>query len=655
MATSIPHSPRTALICGPYLSGKTSVFEALLTEAGALQPHASAQSAFTIADHSPEALAHGMSTEMNVATADYLEESWTFIDVPGSVELGQEMRDAMDVADIAVVVVDPDPAKAVTFASHLKALENADIPHVIFINKFDRYDNSARELMEAFQAVSSKPLLLREIPIHEGGQVTGYVDLVSERAFQWEEGKPSTLIKLPETVLDREAEARTEMLEGLADFDDGLLEKLLEDVTPSTTEVYDDMTKDLAEDLVVPVFFGSATQRHGIHRLMKSLRHDAPDVTRTAARMGVSGDSAQLKVLKTLQAGHAGKMSIARVMSGTLKSGDTLNGERPAGINTIFGGKLTPVKEAGVGAVVGLTKLDSVQTGDLLTPTGRSATKLAPIAPAFAQAIKATRRADDVKLGDNLRKLMDEDRSLSVAFDAVNSVQVLEGQGEMHLKLCLERLENRTGLKVDVSPPEVAYRETIRKPAEKRVRHKKQSGGHGEFGEVEIKIAPVARGAGNAFNETIHGGAVPRQYLSAVEHGVTDALEKGPLGYPVVDVSATLTDGKHHSVDSSEMAFRKAAGQAMREALADAKPVKLEPINAVSIAVPDQFIAGVQKIVMGRRGQILGIEARDGWTGWEQVQCQIPAAEMGDLIMELRSATMGVGSFTSEFDHLQDV
>ncbi len=655
MATTPPHSPRTALICGPYLSGKTSLFEALLAEAGALQPHASAQSAFTIADHSPEALAHGMGTEMNVATADYLGESWTFIDVPGSVELGQEMQDAMDVADIAVLVVEPDPAKVVTFASHLKALEQADIPHVIFINKFDKHDNSARELMEAFQAVSSKPLLLREVPIHEDGQVTGYVDLVSERAFHWQEGKPSTLIQLPETVLDRETEARTEMLEGLADFDDALLEKLLEDVTPTSDEVYSDISKDLARDLVVPVFFGSATHNHGVHRLMKSLRHDAPDVTATAARLGASGTASQVKVFKTLQAGHAGKMSMARVLGGTLTTGDTLNSERPAGMNAIFGGKLSPVKDAPAGSVVGLTKLDSAATGDMLTNTGRTATDRAALAPSYAQAIKAASRADDVKLGDNLKKLLDEDRSLSVRFDTLNGVQVLEGQGEMHLKLCLERLENRTGLKVDAETPQVAYRETIRTAAEKRVRHKKQSGGHGEFGEVEIKIAPVARGDGNAFDEKIHGGAVPRQYIPAVKHGVDDALEKGPLGYPVVDVSVTLTDGKHHSVDSSEMAFRKAGGQAMRDALADAKPVQLEPINAVKIKVPDQFISGVQKIVMGRRGQILGFEALGGWTGWEEVQCQIPASEMGDLIMELRSATMGVGSFTAEFDHLQDM
>ena len=654
MASS-SHSPRTALICGPYLSGKTSLFEALLIEAGALQPHAGGQGAFTMADRSPEALAHGMSTEMNVAQAQYLGEDWSFIDVPGSVELGQEMRDAMDVADVAVVVVEPEPEKAVTFAAHLKALEEAEIPHVIFINKFDRHDASARELMEAFQAVSSKPLVLREVPIHEDGKVTGYVDLVSERAFKWEEGKPSTLIKLPEAVKDREEEARTEMLESLADFDDGLLEKLLEDVAPSTAEVYDDMAKELAEDLVVPVFFGSATQNHGVHRLMKSLRHDAPDVSATVARQGLEGDETRVKVFKTLQAGHAGKLSLARVMTGTLKAGDTLDGARPAGINSVFGQKLSAVKEVPAGAVVGLTKLDSAVTGDTLTNDGRTPCERPPLPAAYAKAIKAASRSDDVKISDNLKKLMDEDRSLSLRFDAVNGVQVLEGQGDMHLRLCMERLENRAGLKVDSEAPEVSYRETIRKPAEKRVRHKKQSGGHGEFGEVAIKITPVGRGEGNSFAETIHGGSVPRQYFPAVENGVNDALAKGPKGYPVVDVSVTLTDGKSHSVDSSEMAFRKAGAQAMREALADAKPVQLEPINAVTFQVPDQFIAGVQKIVSGRRGHILGFDTRDGWPGWQEVQCHMPAAEMGDLIMELRSATMGVGSFKSEFDHLQDM
>ncbi len=653
MATSHPSSPRTALICGPYQSGKSTLFEALLAESGAHTQHGGG---LTLADSTDEAKAHTMSTEMNVASTDYLGESWTFIDCPGSVELAQEMNGAIDVADIAVVVVEPDEDKALALASCLKALDAAGVPHIVFINKFDKKNLSVRALLQAFQGASEHPMVLREIPIHEGDAITGHIDLVSERAFHWEDGAHSSLIKLPEGEASREAEARTEMMESLADFDDGLLEKLLEDVEPSKSELYDNLTNDLSSNLVVPVFFGSAEQGHGIMRLMKALRHDAPDIQATAKRLGIEqGDEPRVKVFKTLHAGHAGKVSIARVMSGQLNTGDLLAGARPSGMNSLFGRKMDTISQAGTGDVVGLTKLDAVATGDLLTKDSREGAKSTPLSPLFSLAIKTEKRGDDVKLPEALRKLLDEDPSLSAEFDDATGEQVLRGQGAVQLGLVLEKLKSRFGLKVTATAPRVAYCESIRKPVTKKVRHKKQSGGHGEFGEVELKVSPRSRGAGFEFSDSIHGGVVPRQYFSAVENGVQDAMAKGPQGFQVVDVAVELTDGKHHSVDSSEMAFRKAGAQAMREALAAAGPVMLEPINNVKVAVPDAFISSIQKIIIGRRGQIFGLEARDGWEGWEEVNAQIPAAEMQDLITEIRSVTLGVGSFETSFDHLQEV
>ena len=653
MPVSHPSSPRTALICGPYQSGKSTLFEALLAETGAHSRHGDA---LTLADSSPEARAHAMSTELNVATAEYLGETWTFIDAPGSIELMQEAAGALDVADIAVVVMDPEAEKARALAGWLKALDAAGVPHMIFINKFDKPNLSLRELMQAFQSASAHPLVLREIPIREGDRITGHVDLVSERAFHWEEGAHSSLISLPETVANREAQARTEMLESLADFDDGLLEKLLEDVEPRKSEVYENMGRDLAENLVVPVFFGSASDGHGILRLMKALRHDAPDISVTAARLGVKEDgNLRLKVFKTQHAGHTGKVSLARVLTGTLAAGEPVAGARPSGLNRVFGARLSNIGAASAGDVVALTKLDDVKTGDLATSDGREPGRTEPAMPLFGLAIRAMKRGDDVKLPEALRKLQDEDPSLTAEIDEATGEHVLRGQGDGHLRLALERLENRFGLKVEAKTPRVAYRETIRKPVTKRYRHKKQSGGHGEFGEVEIKLSPRARGEGFLFTESIHGGVVPKQYHPAVEAGIRDAMQTGPMGNPVVDVAVELTDGKHHSVDSSEMAFRKAGAQAMREALAEAGPVMLEPINAVRIAVPDEHIAAIQKIVTSRRGQIFGLEAKDGWDGWEEVVAQIPAAEMHDLITEIRSVTQGAGSYGCAFDHLQEL
>ena len=658
MSVSQKSSPRCALICGPYLSGKTTLFEALLAEAGALQPHSSPNSPFVLGDSSPEARAHSMSTEMNVASAEYLGESWTFLDCPGSVELLQETRNAMCVADIAVVVVEPNPDKAITLATYLKLLDDLSVPHIVFINKFDKKNVSVRALMEAFQSATEKPLLLREIPIRDGEDVIGHVDLVSERAYHWEENKPSVLMSLPEKLVEREAEARTELFENLADFDDELLEKLLEDVVPTSQEIYANLATDLANNLVVPVFFGSATHGNGIRRLMKALRHEAPHIAATAARLGMSdGDATQVRIFKTIHAGHAGKLSIGRVMCGTLASGDLLNKERPASINRIFGRKLEAVNQATTGDIVGLTKLDDARTGDTLTPQGKAEDDgfSSPPTPLFSLAIKTVNRGDDVKLPDNLKKVLEEDPSLCTEIDEHTGEQVLRGQGETHLKLCLERLKNRSGLEVVSALPSVAYRETIRKKVQKRVRHRKQSGGHGEFGEVELLVAPMARGKGFNFVEAIHGGAVPRQYFPAVKTGIGDAMIKGALGFPVVDVEVTLTDGKHHSVDSSELAFRKAGAQAMREALVAARPVQLEPVNQVSILVPSAYIASIQKIVLGRRGKIFRLEVKDGWPGWDEVSCQIPASAMQNLIIEIRSVTMGVGTFEAKFDHMQEI
>ncbi len=648
-----PSSPRTALICGPYQSGKSTLFEALLAEAGAHKRHGAGLS---LADQSPEAQAHGMSTEMNLASFDYLGEAWTLIDCPGSVELMQEAAGALDIADIAVVVVEPEEGKVRALAGWLKLLDVADVPHMVFINKFDRPNLSLRALLQAFQGASAHPLVLREIPIREGERVTGHVDLVSERAFHWEEGAHSSLIPLPEAAAGREAEARSELLESLADFDDTLLEKLLEDVEPEQSEIYENIGRDLAENLVVPVFFGSALEGHGILRLMKALRHDAPDISVTAERLGVAQDGTmRLKVFKTRHAGHAGKVSLARILSGRLGAGESVAGARPSGMSRVFAGKLTGIAQAVAGEVVALTRLEEVSTGDLLTGEAREASATPPPPPQFSLAIRAERRGDDVKLPEALAKLMDEDPSLTAAFDESTGEHVLHGQGDTQLRLALEKLKGRFGLEVSASPPRIACRETILKPVITRYRHKKQSGGHGEFGEVELKLRPLARGEGFAFSESIHGGVVPKQYHAAVEAGVRDALQSGPMGNPVIDLAVELTDGKHHSVDSSEMAFRRAAAQATRNALGEAGTVMLEPIHAVRLSVPDEYIAAVQKIVTARRGQILGLEAKEGWEGWQEVVAQMPAAEMHDLIVELRSATQGAGSFTAEFDRLQEV
>jgi len=664
MPLSRPSTPRAALVCGPYLSGKSTLFEALLGETDSLKKRPSPDAGFTVADQAPEARTHGVSTETNIATTQYLGQTWTFLDCPGSVELMGETRAAASVADIAVVVAEPGPDKAVLLQAYFSMLDGLGVPHILFINKFDKNEVSARALLAAFQTASARPLVLREIPIREGGRITGHVDLVSERAFHWQEGKPSSLIALPDALHPREDEARSLLFESLADFDDTLLEKLLEDVTPSSDEIYDNLARDLSANLVVPVFFGSALHGNGVHRLMKALRHESPDVTMTAERQGIKAAGGRLvRVFKTVQAGHAGKVSVGRVMRGEITDGDTLDGARPAGLRRMFGQKMIPVHQLAAGDVAGFTKLEDARTGDLLGPDSKVKSETGRTPPLFSLAIKTAKRGDEVKLPDALQKILAEDPTLFSSFDEMTGDHILQGQGEMHLALALERLHNRAGLEVEGAPCKIAYRETIRKPVTKRVRHKKQSGGHGEFGEVELKLTPIARGEGFRFHDEIKGGVVPRQYIPAIKAGILETMKTGAQGFPLVDVEVVLTDGKFHSVDSSELAFRKAAAEAMREALASAGSILLEPVNKVTIIVPGQYIAAVQKVVLAHRGQIFGFSDSTGQSagemvgqiGYDGISCQIPAAEMQTLITEIRAKTMGTGTFEASFDHLQEL
>jgi len=521
----------------------------------------------------------------------------------------------------------------------------------------DQAEASVRATFEALQSVSSRPLLLREIPMrNDAGEITGMVDLVSERAWKWNPHKPSDLISLPDNLKDDEELARTEMLESLADFDDHLMEELLEDVVPSTDEIYENLTKDLQKDLIVPVFFGSAENENGINRLLKALRHETPDASITADRLGVDGSGgAVAQIFKTVHAGHSGKMSLARVWSGEVKDGMGLNGDRVGGISGLVGKTTTKKTSAKAGEVVAFGRMENAKTGDLLGESGKiDCDWPEPPAPLYGFAINAEKQSDEVKLPGALAKLAEEDPSLHAAHSDDTGEYVLTGQGEVHLQIALSRMKGEYGLGVAHQRPMVPYKETIRKPASQQSRHKKQSGGHGEFGDVHLEIKPLPRGSGFNFSDTITGGVVPKQYIPAVEKGVIGTLGRGPLGFQVVDLAVTLTDGGFHAVDSSDMAFQKAAASGMREAMPNCSPVLLEPILNVRVSVPTEFTSKVQRMVSGRRGQILGFDAKEGWQGWDEVQAMMPQAEISDLIVELRSQSLGVGTYTYEFDHLQE-
>jgi elongation factor G len=591
-------------------------------------------------------------------------DSYTFIDCPGSVEFAHDMRAALPAVDAAVVVCEADEKKLPQLQIILRELEDLKIPRFLFLNKIDRANKRIRETLATLQPASRVPLVLRQIPIWNGELIEGFVDLALERAFVYREHKASEVVTLDGGNLDRGKEARFSMLEKLADHDDALMEQLLEDIQPPRDAVFDDLARELREGQICPVLLGSASRENGVLRLMKALRHEAPDVAATAARLGVPASKDALGyVFKTLHLQHGGKLSLTRLFAGHLEDGATLQASsgqsaRVSGIFAAGASQDGKRSSAEAGDTVALGKLDTIKTGDTVG-SGKTAPAalltIEPLPPVLAISIAATDRKDDVKLGQALVRLNEEDPSLTMVQNPRTHDTVLWGHGEMHLRVALERLHERFGVNVKSHPPAIGYQETIRKSITQRGRHKKQSGGHGQFGDVVLDIKPLPRGEGFQFAEKVVGGAVPRNYIPAVEEGVIDGLTRGPLGFPVTDLAVTLTDGSYHSVDSSDLAFRTAARVGLSEGLPQCQPVLLEPIHSVEIVCPTDATAKINAILSARRGQILSFDTRDGWQGWDCVRALMPESEIGELIVELRSATAGAGSFTRQFDHMAEV
>lgn len=653
---------RAIAIVGPGGAGKTSLAEALLFAAGTTSRQGNVADGTSVGDSSPEARARRGSTELNLLHCDFLGDRLHLIDCPGSVGFSADGQLALAVADLALVVVDPDPERAPLAEPALRLVERLGVPHMIFVNKIDAAHGSIQELLEALQPLSQHPLLARHIPIRGAqvsGPITGFVDVALERAYHYRPGQPSEQTDIPADLLDRKKAARFQMMERLADHDDVLLEQLLMDETPDPQAVLADLTRETAEGLAVPVLFGSALNGWGIRRLLKAFRHDVPGPAAAAARLGVQGTAAF--VFKVSHAGAMGRLAMVRLVSGTLKEGQELatSGDRLR-VGTLLevqGDRTAKIAEGRSGDVLAIAKLEGVAPGAWLTQSGLAPPEPAVAAPVanYALAIATRDRKDDVRLSSALHKLTEEDPALAWEQDEALHETRLLGINDEHLKVALERLKRRYGVVVETRSPAIGYKETIRGFVTQRGRHKKQSGGHGQFGDVVIEVRPLPRGEGFQFGDRISGGVVPRQYFPAVEAGVRDAMQKGPNGFPVVDVAVTLTDGSYHSVDSSEIAFRTAGRMAMSEALAAAQPLLLEPVMRVTVHCPGSATSRVTSAISSRRGQMLGLAPREGWARWDDVDALIPQAELQGLDAELRSISHGLASYEAAFDHLAEV
>ncbi|MEO8894231.1 MAG: elongation factor G, partial [Coleofasciculaceae cyanobacterium] len=495
-------------------------------------------------------------------------------------------------------------------------------------------------------------------PIGKGEQLVGFIDLVTEQAYHYHPGAPADPVPLPESLKEEEKATRAQMLEALANFDDHLLEELLEEIEPPTDEILQDLKMELGADLIVPVFIGCAEQDYGVRPLIDALLREAPTPETTQKRRKISGNAQTVaQVLKTYYTPQGGKLSLVRVWQGQLKDGMTLNNVRVGGLYRLLGHQHSSISQAEVGEIVALGRMEGIQTSQTLTSNGNQVElpRANSLVPVYALAIAPEQRKDEVKLSAALTKLLEEDPSLAWEQHGDTHEVILWGQGEIHLQVALDRLRRKYNLPMTTQLPRIPYKETIRKSASSHGRYKHQSGGHGQFGDVHLDIKPLPRGEGFNFAQTIVGGVVPKQYIPGVETGVREYLIHGPLGFPVVDVAVTLTSGSYHNVDSSEQAFKQAARLAMTQGMPNCEPTLLEPIMTIEVCAPQEYTSKVLQLVSGRRGQIVGYEGRSDWSGWDCVSGYLPQAEMHDFIVELRSLTLGIGFFNWQYDHLQEV
>ncbi|MBQ4825428.1 elongation factor G [Leisingera sp. HS039] len=582
----------------------------------------------------------------------FMGEDWAAIDIAGGADNLAQAGPALAASDAAVLCVPADAGAAVLSAPYLRKLEEAGIPAFLFVNRMDQAADRVAEIVAALQAYCSHNIILRQVPIREDGQVVGAVDLISERAWQYQEGKPSALIELPVAMYAREQEARTELLEALADFDDTLLEELIEDQKVMPEEVYDVATKVLQHNDLVPALMGSAEHKNGILRLMKSLRHEAPDVGVALERLSQDGAVVAVGCMADLVK-HLGKTVMVRALDIGMGNGAPVGGAA-LGSLTGIGGAVNNAFQAGdIGQAV---KSDHLNLGFAYGPEGAAPLPdwAQPRPSTFRRVITPLNERDDARLSGALERLAEIDPALVVGQDEASGHLLLNLQGPLHMRRIKQALKDEFGVEVEEGQVPPALRETISKSVQIQYRHRKQSGGAGQFADVVIKVKPLPRGSGFVFEETVKGGAVPKNYIPSVEAGAREALAQGLNGHPVVDVCVTLKDGKHHSVDSSDYAFRTAGKNAVREALSEAGAVLLQPIMRVHIHVPSVFTGGLVPVVSGMKGQILGFEAEDGVAGWDVFETLLPMSAQDNLCNTLASATRGTGWFSTDFDHYEE-
>jgi elongation factor G len=597
---------------------------------------------------------------LNLTEFSFGNETWCALDAPGGGEALPHVQNALLASDACILCVSPTPDDAVLAAPYLRIIEASGTPCILFVNRMDEPRGRLRDVIAALQDYAGHTLLLRQIPIREGDKIVGSCDLISERAWRYREGQTSALIAIPESAAEREHEARAELLEHLSEFDDWLLEELIEDREPPSDALYAISTRVLRENRVVPVLIGAASHGNGMMRLMKALRHEAPPVEALRERLAQGSAGGPKLAAVSFHAYHrqnVGKTVLVRALGEGLKQGALLGGSGLGAVQDPANGRSTTTITPAAGDVFATVKSDHLPIPALLSADAVVAPPewTEPPTPMLERILVPGSERDENKLSETLAKLSEADRGLKVMQEEGTGAQLICAQGPMHLRDLCRTLSDVFHIAVTDRSPNPIYRETISKPAEVHYRHRKQTGGAGQFADVKLSVHPNGRGQGFSFGETVKGGAVPRNYIPAVEAGAREAMDKGPLGFQVIDIGVTLTDGQHHTVDSSEYAFRTASKMGVRQALSEGSAVLMQPVFRSEIHIPSVYSGSLVQIVSALKGQVLGFDRDETAKGWDIFRALVPGGALDELARSLRSATQGIGYFSKTFDHFEEL
>lgn len=653
---------RNICLLGHGSAGKTSVAEAMLYISGGTDRLGTVGEGNTVLDYDPEEARRGYSVQAAVAPVMWKDTKINVIDAPGYLGFAGEVKEAVRVADSAVIVVDGKAGIEVGTELAWDAATDAGIPKAFFVNKFDdpecRFNRVFTELHDAF-GVSVCPLM---IPMVEGDKVEGFIKLIDKKTYVYDKEGSHTEAEIPagyEEVVDR---YRDMLFEAIAGVSDELMEKYFAGIEIGYDEAIEAIHHGIIHGSIVPVLCGAATKTWGVETLLDTIAESFPRHTAKETERGQDGEPIAIDrdsnepaifIFKTVADPFVGKMSLFKVMTGTLTNQMTLRNlrtgteERMARIYTLKGKKQTEVDSLACGDIGMIAKLSDTETSDTLalSPNARAYAGISFPEPFYSRAIVPKAKGDEDKIASGIARLLEEDYTARFVNDAETKQLVLSGMGDIHVDVLVSKLKNRYGVSVDMSEPKIAYRESIRRRIDAEGKHKKQSGGHGQYGHVKIHFAPSDE-PGLHFTESVVGGAVPKNFFPAVEKGLQDSMQKGVLaGFPMMGLSADLYDGSYHDVDSSEMSFKVAAGLAYKE-LVNADPVLLEPVGELRVEVPGDDVGDVMSDLNKRRGRVLGIDPSERKKNWQTVVAEVPKAEMSDYTVALRAITQGMGSYT---------